>query len=92
MSAKTANQESATKVTPLPVEAQQHAGSREYGAIILLAASVFLFICVLSYDPRDPSFNVATSRSQVSNLCGLIGSHIADALVQLLGLSSILVP
>ncbi|MGO9568952.1 MAG: DNA translocase FtsK 4TM domain-containing protein [Desulfomonilaceae bacterium] len=46
----------------------------------------------MSYDPRDPSLNVATTRSHVSNLCGLIGSHVADAMVQLLGVSALLIP
>lgn len=65
---------------------------REYVAIIFTAVSVFLLLCLLSYDPKDPSFNVATTRSYVSNLCGLIGAHIADVLFQLLGLCAILIP
>jgi DNA segregation ATPase FtsK/SpoIIIE, S-DNA-T family len=64
----------------------------EFAAIIFLAAAVFLFLCLISYDPRDPSLNVATTRSQVSNLCGLVGSHVADAMVQLLGVSALLMP
>jgi DNA segregation ATPase FtsK/SpoIIIE, S-DNA-T family len=64
----------------------------EYLAILFLAAAIFLLLCLVSYNPRDPSFNVVTTRAQVSNLCGLVGSHIADALVQLLGISSLLIP
>lgn len=67
-------------------------GVREYSAILLLAACAFLFLSLISYDARDPSFNTATSRPEVSNLCGLIGSHTADALVQLLGVCSLVVP
>jgi len=65
---------------------------KDYLAILLVAGAAFLFLCLFSYDAKDPSFNVATTRSNVSNLCGLVGSHIADALVQLVGLSAIAVP
>lgn len=60
-------------------------------AIVFLAMAFFLVLCLASYDPRDPSFNVATTRPEISNLCGLVGSHIADTLVQLLGLGSLAV-
>ena len=66
--------------------------AREYLAVILAAIALFLLVCLLSYDPRDPSFNVATSRVQVSNLGGLTGSYLADALVQILGISALIVP
>ncbi len=72
--------------------ATKRAGARESLAILLFAAAMFLFICLLSYDFRDPSLNVATTRSHVTNLGGLVGSHIADALVQALGISSLMVP
>ncbi|MFH1113352.1 MAG: DNA translocase FtsK 4TM domain-containing protein [Pseudomonadota bacterium] len=65
---------------------------RDYAAIVLVAGAAFLLLCLVSHDPKDPSFNVATNRSGVSNLCGLVGSHVADALVQLMGLSAIAVP
>ena len=70
----------------------KRAGARESLAILLFAAAMFLFICLLSYDFRDPSLNVATTRSYVANLGGLLGSHIADALVQAFGVSSLIVP
>ena len=60
--------------------------------IALFAISVFLFLSLLSYDPKDPSLNVVTTRQSVSNLCGLIGSYIADGLVQILGIGSFLAP
>ncbi|MDQ7785436.1 MAG: DNA translocase FtsK 4TM domain-containing protein [Desulfomonilaceae bacterium] len=73
-------------------ESSSPSNRKVYPAILLIAGAVFLFLCLISYDPKDPSFNVATTRSDVSNLCGLIGSHIADALVQLVGLSAIAAP
>ncbi|HTY23435.1 MAG TPA: DNA translocase FtsK 4TM domain-containing protein [Desulfomonilaceae bacterium] len=70
----------------------RRAVARESMAVLLFAAAMFLFLCLVSYDFRDPSFNVVTTRPYVSNLCGLIGSHIADALVQALGISSLMLP
>ncbi len=66
--------------------------SGESIALVFLAMAAFLILCLASYDPRDPSFNVATTRHEISNLCGLVGSHLADALVQLLGFGSFILP
>ena len=63
-----------------------------YETVLFLAVALFLFLCLISYDQKDPSFNVATPRAHVSNLCGLVGAHVADALVQLLGVASLLAP
>ncbi|MFC1835231.1 DNA translocase FtsK 4TM domain-containing protein [Thermodesulfobacteriota bacterium] len=63
-----------------------------YLSVVLLSLAGFLVICLRSYDPRDQSFNVATDRGEVSNLCGLVGSYIADLLAQLMGLASYIVP
>ena len=67
-------------------------GRTELKAIVWFGCSIFLLICLVSYDPRDPSFNVVTRRSEIHNLCGLIGSHIADALAQLIGVCSFFIP
>ncbi len=67
-------------------------GRTEFKGIIWFACSIFFFICLASYNPKDCSFNVVTSRPETHNLCGLIGSHIADALVQMVGVCSILIP
>jgi DNA segregation ATPase FtsK/SpoIIIE, S-DNA-T family len=74
------------------VTSQRRTGARESLAVMLFAAAMFLFICLISYDYRDPSFNVATTRAYVANLGGLIGSHTADALVQAFGVTSLVVP
>lgn len=67
-------------------------GRSEFKAIIWLAGSLFLLICMVSYDPKDPSFNVVTHRPDTHNLCGLIGSHIADASAQFIGVCSLFIP
>ncbi len=66
--------------------------ARESVAVLLCATAAFLLLCLISYDYRDPSFNVATNRPNVSNMGGLVGSHIADSLIQLLGFASVMVP
>jgi S-DNA-T family DNA segregation ATPase FtsK/SpoIIIE len=91
MAGKTASSKVIQKI-PHSADNPQRSAAGEYLAILFLAAAIFLCLCLVSFDPRDPSFNVVTARSQVSNLCGLVGSHIADALVQLLGISSLLIP
>lgn len=80
------------KIIPGAQESPQRSHRGDFFAVIVLAAAVFLVLCLLSYDPRDQSFNVATARSQVSNLCGLLGSYVADALVQLLGVCALMLP
>ncbi|MCL5124661.1 MAG: DNA translocase FtsK [Deltaproteobacteria bacterium] len=67
-------------------------GRNELKAIIWFACSVFLLLCLVSYDPKDPSFNVVTTRSYTHNLCGLFGSHLADALAQIVGVCSLVIP
>lgn len=67
-------------------------GRTDFKAIIWFACCVFLLVCLVSYDPKDPSFNVVTTRPYTHNLCGLIGSHIADALAQVVGVCSLFIP
>ncbi len=67
-------------------------GRTDLKAIIWFACGVFLLVCLVSYDPKDPSFNVVTTRPYTYNLCGLIGSHIADALAQFVGVCSLFIP
>ncbi|MFH0957592.1 MAG: DNA translocase FtsK, partial [Pseudomonadota bacterium] len=64
----------------------------ELKGIVWFACSIFFLICLASYDPKDCSFNVVTAKPETHNLCGLIGSHIADALVQLVGVCSLAIP
>ncbi len=64
----------------------------EVAASLYFCASLFVALSLMSYDQRDPSFNAVTTRPQVSNLCGLVGSHIADAVIQVVGYASLLIP
>ncbi len=72
--------------------AMNYQRTRMLFGLMLLSISAFLFLSLVSYDPRDPCFNAATERGDVSNLCGVVGSYLADWLVQLFGWASIMIP
>ena len=55
-------------------------------AMFVLAAA--LLMALLSYSPRDPSFNTA-SNGAAANLVGTPGAHLADLLLQVFGLSAL---
>ncbi len=66
---------------------------KETLAIIILALAVFLCLALFSYSPNDPSFNtVHIEGAEINNHCGIVGSYLADILLQLIGLSSYLIP
>ncbi|WP_065095333.1 MULTISPECIES: FtsK/SpoIIIE family DNA translocase [unclassified Wolbachia] len=50
--------------------------------------SLLIYISVFSYNYKDPSLNTATNE-EVTNLGGIVGSYLADILVQFLGLTSV---
>ena len=67
---------------------------KEVVAVCCLFLAVFIGCCLLSYHSADSSFNTAYSSSvgRVHNWGGLVGSYLADALFQLMGLTAFLVP
>ena len=64
----------------------------EAGGLFLLSVSLFLTLSLISYHPSDPSWNTATGSVAPVNLTGTVGSHLADLLLQALGLPSFLLP
>ncbi len=92
MARKNTDKQDLLRMIPEASQSPLSSHKSDFLAVIVLAAALFLVLCLASYDPRDPSFNVATSRMKVSNLCGLLGSHVADALVQMLGICAFIVP
>ncbi|KYX00609.1 DNA translocase FtsK [Ehrlichia ruminantium] len=61
-----------------------------FRASLLSFIAIFLFLSFITYSSEDLSFNVATNAS-VKNLCGIIGSHMADIFLQSLGVSSFII-
>lgn len=51
--------------------------------------SLLMFVANISFNPTDPSFNVATS-GDINNLLGSFGANMADILRQVFGLNSFL--
>lgn len=64
----------------------------EAGGLVFLFAGLFLILCLFSYHPQDPSWNVVSSAKRAHNLTGLAGSYTADLCFQLLGLSAFSLP
>ncbi|QCB61426.1 DNA translocase FtsK [Wolbachia endosymbiont of Brugia malayi] len=59
-------------------------------AAIYLSLLIYIYISVFSYSYKDISLNTVTDK-EVTNLGGIVGSYLADILVQFLGLTSITV-
>lgn len=56
-------------------------------SIGLFGTAVFVALALLSYNPKDPSFNSMGQQGlKTLNYCGLIGSFMADLIYQLMGL------
>ncbi|HKS82713.1 MAG TPA: DNA translocase FtsK [Candidatus Acidoferrales bacterium] len=58
-----------------------------------LSLAILLALCLLSYSPHDPSFDVSAPVSgQVHNWIGPVGAHIADLFFQGFGFAAFLFP
>lgn len=65
----------------------------EIKGILCLALALFLLLCLLSYHPQDPSFTRFVAHDgPVKNWIGSFGSHLADTLIRLFGISVFLIP
>jgi DNA segregation ATPase FtsK/SpoIIIE, S-DNA-T family len=71
--------------------ASKHSRTNEVVAIALLAFAVLTFLCLISYDPGDPTFNSATSQ-KTRNWIGVVGANFAELLVSIAGLTAYLFP
>jgi len=58
--------------------------------ILLILASFFILVSILTYTPSDPNFIYSPESTQIKNVGGFYGSVIADFLLQTIGLISIL--
>ena len=60
----------------------------EFSGVLLIIASIFLLISILSYDQGDPSLTYTPETNLLKNLGGFYGSAIADFILQSIGLVS----
>jgi S-DNA-T family DNA segregation ATPase FtsK/SpoIIIE len=61
----------------------------ELGGLAMAMAGIALVVALITYDPRDPSLNTATSQ-HATNLAGPAGAVLADLLLQTVGLAAVL--
>lgn len=67
--------------------------SPELSGIILILVSLFLLISLISYNSQDPSWASTTSPgAKVNNYGGKAGASTAEALLQVFGFTSFLIP
>ena len=69
----------------------RHSRLNEILAVVLLAISVLIFLCLISYNQSDPTFNTASSQ-RVQNWIGVVGANVAEALFSAVGLVAYIFP
>ena len=84
----------ATTQTEARAKAQPPKNTRrnEIIAILLFALGVLLALCLFSYKPNDPSWNVAATEGATRNWIGPLGANVAATLFQFMGVASYLLP
>lgn len=66
--------------------------ANEVVAVVLVAVAVLLFLSLITYDPKDPSWNSSVPPHDPSNLIGLAGAYAGDFFLQLFGIASLIIP
>ena len=69
----------------------RHSRINEILAVVLLAVSVLIFLCLISYNPSDPTFNTASSQ-KIQNWIGVVGANLSEALFSAVGLVAYVFP
>src|SRR4051812_2285208 len=77
--------------TGSPTAAPRNTRRNEIVAIALFALSALLALCLVSYNPDDPSW-VAAGANAARNWTGRVGANVAAALFQSFGLAAALLP
>lgn len=81
-------------MNPVPAgERKEGTLLREVCALTLFFLAAFLLLCLLSHHPQDPSFNQHASTVQVvNNQAGIVGAYASGLLVELFGVTALLLP
>ena len=65
----------------------------EMVGILCLGLAIFFLLALLSYSPRDPSWNHSVGgKIDIANFGGCIGAHVSDLLLQGVGLGALILP
>lgn len=76
----------------MPVPAVKNKHLNEVIALLLFAVGLIILLSLVSYDASDPGFSVSASSPQIENYIGVVGAYLADALLQVFGVSSYYIP
>jgi len=67
--------------------------SSEVKGVIFILIAIFLLLSLISYSSTDPSWaSVSTSKQKVHNYLGKAGASLSEALLQLFGFASFILP
>ncbi|MEP7077159.1 MAG: DNA translocase FtsK 4TM domain-containing protein, partial [Acidobacteriota bacterium] len=81
----------ATLVKKKNGNAAKHSRSNEVVSVILVAFAFLTFLCLVTYNTQDASFNTASSQ-KTQNWIGPFGAYFGDLLFQIIGISAYLFP
>ena len=70
---------------------RKHSRLNEVIAVLLVALALVTFLCLISFNPADPSFNTASSQ-KTQNWIGPVGAYFGDLLFQAIGISAYIFP
>lgn len=83
----------ATEVDKKQIASKTHSKGGEIAAVVLLAAAVLIFLCLVTSSPDDWSPNSTGRTGDVrSNWIGIVGSAVADTLFQAIGWAAYFLP
>ncbi len=81
----------ASEVEKKQIASKTDSRGNEIIAVVLLAAALLVFLCLVTYSPNDWSFNTSSTQ-KTQNWVGVVGSVIADLLFQTIGLTAYFLP
>lgn len=66
--------------------------NREIWGVVICLTALLITLSLLTYDPRDRSFNTPSGAIHTSNWGGFLGAYLSDLLLQGLGVAAYLLP
>ena len=73
------------------ISAKPNTRTNEIIAVVLLALAVLIFLCLISFNPMDPTFNTVSSQ-KIQNWIGVVGANFAEFLISIVGITAYLLP
>ena len=70
---------------------KEHSLTNEIVAVAIAALTVLLFLCLVSYNPNDPSI-ITSSSQKTQNWIGVVGANLAAILLSVIGLATYFLP